>query len=141
MIIYRIIYVSLYIYIGLCIHIYLYVFVYLYECMHISMYVYICIYIYIYIYIYTFIFALIYIDVYMIHIHIHIVMDSEIVNLKILIRQEYIVTLRDDYPFNYPCFKNVPPLCLECVKDACKITLDGHVRNNFTNRRACHTAS
>ena len=42
---------------------------------------------YIYIYRYT-------------HIHKHIIIDSEIVNLKNLIDQEYNVTLSHDYTFN-----------------------------------------
>jgi len=41
----------------------------------------------------------IYIDMYAIHIHIHIIIDSDIVNLKNLINQEYNVTLSDDYTF------------------------------------------
>ena len=52
--------------------------------MHICIYTYICIYIYMYI----------------IHIHKHIIIDSEIVNLKNLIDQEYNVTLSHDYTFN-----------------------------------------
>ena len=55
---------------------------------------------------------------YMILIHIHIVMDSEIVNVKIFIHQEYIVTPSDDCTFNYQCLKKVPPPCSDCVKDA-----------------------
>ena len=85
---------------------------YIYAC------IYMHIYIHIYIYIYSFIFAYIYIDMYMILIHIHIVMDSEIVNVKILIHQEYIVTPSDDCTFNYQCLKKVPPPCSDCVKDA-----------------------
>jgi len=73
-----------------------------------------------YIYTYT------YIDMYIIHIHIHIIIDSEIVDRKNLINQEYNVTLRDEY-----IFKKVPPLCFDCVKDTCKILLNGHVRVCF----------
>ena len=73
--------------------------------MHIHIHIRICIYICICTYIS--------IDKYIIHIHKHIIIDSEIVNLKKLINQEYNVTLNDYYNFVSDVLnKSLPPVLL-----------------------------
>jgi len=73
--------------------------------MHIHIHIRICIYICICTYIS--------IDKYIIHIHKHIIIDSEIVNLKNLINQEYNVTLNDYYNFISDVLnKSLPPVWL-----------------------------